>query len=471
VTTPPARRRAPKRRIGWTLGASATVAAALAFVGYGATSAYRKRARVMPIPLEQVLGEHPWLKLVPQLAPIEGVGGVRASDCGKCHQRHYDEWRRSTHANAYSDLQFQSELGKSTSPAWLCLNCHIPVENQREETVRALELGRLDAPVRVPNPKVDLAMRDEGVTCATCHVEQDDRGRSVIIGSIALGPDLKPPHPVRVDRAKLLGRCADCHDQSYKLTSKLVCAFETAREVRASAEPDRTCASCHLPEEERSLTNLGTPPRRAHRHTFIGGPVPKRFDLYDAQLAELFRAALDINYEVAHGEAGRVEVAVELTNARAAHRVPTGDPERYVLVEAALVDEGGAVMAREALRIGQTWEWEPEARRIGDTRLAPGETRRWTATLTATGGKAAAARVRVSARHVRLSPDNLAYMKKTAANAAPAFAPGIAALDKNYPTETTFFESEAPLDGRGPRTTRTQAELFERARAAAAALK
>lgn len=459
--TPPARRRAPKRRIAWTLGASATVAAVLAFLGYGATTAYQKRARAMPVPIEQVLGDHPWLKLVPQLAPVDGVGGVRASDCGKCHQRHYEEWRRSTHANAYSDLQFQSELGKPTSPAWLCLNCHIPVENQREETVRALERGQLAAPVRVPNPKVDAAMRDEGVTCATCHVEKDEHGRSVVIGSIPLGPDLKPPHPVRVDRAKLLGRCADCHDQSYRLTSKLVCAFETAREVRASAEPDRTCASCHLPEEERSLTTLGTPPRRAHRHTFVGGPVPKRFDLYDAQLAEAFRPALDIHYEVAKGEAGRVEVTVQLTNAHAAHRAPTGDPERHLVVEAALLDEGGAVLARDTLRIGQTWEWEPEARRTGDNRIAPGETRAWRASLSPTSGKPA--RVRVSARHVRLSPDNLAYMMKTAANAAPAFAPRIAALDKNYPTETTFFESEAPLDGRGPRTTRTQAELFERA--------
>jgi hypothetical protein len=464
VTAPlPARRR--RRRIGWALGALATVAAVVALVAVGASSAYRARARKAPIELTRVFGDVPWVKLVPQLAPVDGVGGVRASDCGKCHQRHYDEWRRSTHANAWHDLQFQSELGKPTSPRWLCLNCHTPVENQRDVVVRALERGQLDAPIPTPNPKFDPAMRDEGVTCATCHVRQDERGRSYIIGSI--GGDTKPPHPVRIDRAALLDRCADCHDQSHTLTPKLVCAFETGREVRASAEPDRACASCHLPEEERPLTTLGTPPRRAHRHTFVGGPVPKRFELYDEQLAGVFRSALDINYDVAPPDAGgRVAVTVTLTNARAAHRVPTGDPERYLLVEAALLDERGVELARDTLRIGQTWEWEPAARRKSDDRIAPGESRTWQARLTPPAGPPAGrpARVRVSARHVRLSPENLAYMKKTASSAAPELAPAIAALDKNYPTETTFYESEAPLDGRGPRTTRTQAELFERAR-------
>src|SRR4029079_11514513 len=128
-----------------------------------------RKARGVPVPLERVFGDVPRISVIPQLAPVDGVGGVRASDCGKCHQRHYDEWRTSTHAHAYRDLQFQSELGKPSSPGWLCLNCHTPVENQRHEVVQTLARGKLDAPIAKPNRAFDAVMRDEGVTCATCH--------------------------------------------------------------------------------------------------------------------------------------------------------------------------------------------------------------------------------------------------------------------------------------------------------------
>ncbi len=37
--------------------------------------------------------------VLPQLAPVEGVGGVRASQCGGCHKAIYKEWRASSHAS------------------------------------------------------------------------------------------------------------------------------------------------------------------------------------------------------------------------------------------------------------------------------------------------------------------------------------------------------------------------------------
>lgn len=430
-----------------------------------------------PVPLGERFGEVPWIRVVPQLAPLSGVGGVRAEDCGRCHKAHYEEWRRSTHAHAYTDLQFQSELGKDSSPRWLCLNCHLPVENQRDEVVRALAGGALFAPLAERNPGFDAALRDEGVTCATCHLRRDAEGRTYVLGPLG---GTKPPHPVRVDRAALLSRCDDCHDQQYRLTPQLVCAFQTAAEVAAGPERGRPCASCHLPAERRPLTTLGTPPRTAHRHDFVGGPVPKRFERYDAQLARAFRPALDLAYEARPAGPGRLAVSVELHNARAAHRAPTGDPERYYEIELQLLDEKDRLLGRQRLRIGQLWRWSPEAKILADNRVLPGERRRWRVTLAAgvdgqegyaPGGRGeqplpappgagAPARVRVLATHVRLSEENLAYMKRTAASADPRFAPQIAHLEAHYPTRTRWFESELALGSGARRTVPTERLLL-----------
>lgn len=434
-------------------------------------------AALRPIPLTALYGDAPWITVVPQLLPVEGVDGVKASDCGKCHAAHYEEWRRSTHASAYTDLQFRAELAKPSSPAWLCLNCHLPVENQRESTVTALLDGKLDQPVLTPNPGFDPAMQAEGVTCATCHVRRDEAGQSYVLGSIG---GTSPPHPVRIDRAALLARCHDCHDQSYTLTPQLVCAFETGREVSAGPQADRACASCHLPETRRSLTVLGTPERTAHRHTFVGGPVPKRFELYGAQLAADFRAGLDVDWQVGRdGPSHRI--AVTLTNRGAAHHVPTGDPERFYEVEATLLDAAGRVLARERLRLGQLWRWEPKAERLFDNRIASGQTRAWraplvpgvdgtegydaarpdrqTAALAPPPEAGAPTTVRLTLRHVRLTAENAAWMKQHASQAPAAVRDAIAALDQHYPLSSVVYASERALAAAAPRTQRADTLL------------
>ncbi len=430
-------------------------------------------AFLRPIPLAELYGDAPWISVVPQLQPVEAVDGVKASDCGKCHVAHYDEWRRSTHASAYTDLQFRSELAKSSSPAWLCLNCHLPVENQREYTVAALLDGKLDQPVLTPNPGFDPAMQQEGVTCATCHVRRDEAGKSYVLGSIG---GTSPPHPVRIDRAALLARCKDCHDQSYQLTPRLVCAFETGREVGAGPQADRSCPSCHLPETRRSLTVLGTPERAAHRHTFIGGPVPKRWEQYGPHLAADFVAGLELDWQLERAGSPHT-IAVTLTNRAAAHRVPTGDPERFYEVEAALLDAAGRVLGRERLRLGQLWRWEPKAERLFDNRLASGQTRAWRAPLVrGVDGQEAydAARpdrqttalvlppeagaprtIRLTLRHVRLTAENAAWMKQQASRSPAGVRDEIAQLDRHYPLSSVVYVGELDLASSARRTQRS----------------
>ena len=78
-----------------------------------------------------------WEKAVPNQIVPEGLTSLSAEQCGACHQQHYKEWKLSTHANAWTDLQFQAELKKESSP-FLCINCHIPLQNQQEYFIKGL---------------------------------------------------------------------------------------------------------------------------------------------------------------------------------------------------------------------------------------------------------------------------------------------------------------------------------------------
>ncbi len=451
--------------------------AALVAAGCKPVSGPPPAAPLRPVPLGELYGAAPWISVIPQLSAPPGTDGVKASDCGKCHVAHYEDWRRSTHSNAYTDLQFRSELAKPSSPAWLCLNCHLPVENQREFTVRALVEGKLDQPLPIVNPRFDAAMQQEGVTCATCHVRTDESGQSYILAPTGAG---QAPHPMRVDRAALHARCNDCHDQSYRLTPQLVCAFETGKELAASATPERSCPSCHMAEVERALTNLGTPVRRAHRHSFVGGPVPKRFDLYGPGLAAEFRPGLEVQWRATPQREG-ISVEVELRNQSAAHHVPTGDPERFYEIVLELVDAQDRVVARERLRLGQLWRWEPSAERLFDNRVAAGASRRWQPTLlpgvagdegyaageparrtSALGGvHAAPVRVRLVVRHVRLTDDNAAWMQQHAADAPAALRDRIAHLDAHYPRSSVVYRGALDLSSTRRTTERSDVLLAQ----------
>jgi hypothetical protein len=88
------------------------------------------------------------------------------------------------------------------------------------------------------------------------------------------------------------------------------------------------------------------------------------------------------------------------------HLVPTGDPERYYLVEAVATDSDGAVLGRTLYRVGQTWRWWPEAERLGDNRMAPGERRTVTLSFVQPPG---GAEVELALTHYRISPENAGY--------------------------------------------------------------
>jgi len=354
--------------------------------------------------------------IIPNQRGLIGAGDIKAEACGECHKSIYAQWKRSTHASALSDIQFQAELSKPDSPRWLCLNCHIPVQNQRDSIVVGLANNDIFRPVMKPNPRFDPAMQQEGVTCATCHIRATGpNGASVILGPTG---DTHAPHPVKEARVFLRNMCDRCHDpKGDDLTPNLICWFTTKQEL-AEGQPDivarygknRDCVDCHMPEKQGHAADDYTllPEKPVNRHFWVGGGIPKRYGGYDDLVRRGYRSALDIRVTDISADSSGVGAVVHLTNERAGHYLPTGDPERFILVRAELIDSTGEVLKDASLRVGQEWLWNP-ARKVGDNRLKQGETRPWHIRLGVTDNEDLSA-LRVSALHIRVTSGNAAYL-------------------------------------------------------------
>ncbi len=342
----------------------------------------------------QILGN--WFENpLPYQAPPRGLTSLSAAQCGVCHQEIYQEWLASTHAQALRDKQFHAEMSKDPLSQWLCLNCHTPLENQLASIAVAVKAGSAHQPVFEKNSRFDARLSEEGVTCAVCHVKD----------GVILGPygDSQAPHPVRRE-PKLLGEqvCTACHQATASYTDVLVCTFDTAGEWRSSpyAAEGRSCPQCHMPEVRRPVALRG-PVRGSRRHLFLGSKIPKEPSLPEAQrrFYDLYPSGLSV--EIA---GDRAAPKLLLKNAQAGHLLPTGDPERFILVHADLVDSAGRALGRQTHRIGQQWEWYPKARKLGDNRLKPLEERE-----VAIRPNPRAALLRVTVENWRITEQNAAY--------------------------------------------------------------
>jgi nitrate reductase cytochrome c-type subunit len=306
-----------------------------------------------------------WEKPVPNQITPANLVSIRAEDCGTCHKDHYAEWQMSTHAHAWTDEQFQAEIMKASSP-YFCINCHIPLQNQQEFIVTGLENGDIYKPVKVKNVLFDRKMQQEGISCASCHVRD---------GAIIGAQNLKnAPHKVVYAPEKLSeSMCISCHNANAVVTAELVCTFETGDEWKAGPYfGKKNCLSCHMEEVERPLV-AGYPSRKSHRHYVPGSGIPKHKNLKTMGLNGL---------EIAVADKGKLDLKTNvwnlkasLTNTKAGHRVPSGDPERFILVTYILKNESGNIVQTLKHRIGEIWEWYPKAKKLADNNIDPLETR------------------------------------------------------------------------------------------------
>ena len=433
--------------------------------------------------LRERFGEWDFVTLIPSLEPLRDPNGVSlglaAEECGVCHQAVYEEWRQSTHREALHDIQYLAELAKEDSPKWLCLNCHIPLQDQREYIVagdsRLEDRGDdIRFLLKEPNPRFDANLQQDSVTCATCHVRRDGDGRSYVVAPKSEG---RAPHPVEVDREFLHETCKRCHNPGLaQLTVTFVCWFDTVEELAAGPYAGKKdCVDCHMPETNRALVE-GLPPRRTHQHHWAGGGVPKSFEAYERLLERGYEPGLRLEVHPPDawvpGQPARVRVDYE--NARAGHYLPTADPERFILLEVRLEDASGKTTFRQRLKIGQEWDWGDVrtgrvATRLRDNRLRPLEKRTWV-TEVPLGSDLRGARLVVTGLHVRLKVENAGYMKRTPGlEAFERYRPGlteqIQRLEKSYPFFSYVARQVVELDS-GTRHEVPLAELVEMSRKA-----
>lgn len=352
-----------------------------------------------------------YMRALPHTAVPEGLTDLRAETCGACHKAIYEEWQISTHARAWlDDPQFLGELEKSEKQgvAWMCMNCHTPLQNQLPKLVTRLQDGRVDRAVRVDNPAFDAALQKEAITCATCHVQD----------GVVLGPfgDTQSPHPVKKDpRLKTAEVCTQCHQAQARFDAVgLICVFDTGAEFSKSpqAAEGKICQDCHMPEVKRPLWVGGTEARVTRRHWFGGSLIPKKPE-FTAELAALrphYPPGLAVRVQplpatLTPGEGLVVEVEYE--NAEAGHRLPTGDPERFLRIIVRATDAQGQVIAEQTDQIGIEYQWYPEVKKLSDNRLAPKEKRRLVLPVKAPAE--GEVNVHVEASRWRINERNLAY--------------------------------------------------------------
>ena len=282
------------------------------------------------------------------LAPAEA--SLSARQCGRCHAKQLREWQGSVHAGAGSPGLFAQLDGGIDDTT--CRRCHTPLAEQQ------------------PGNVYDPALRDEGVTCASCHVRAWTRhGPPTVSPTLVATPGYPLVEMAIYERADL---CLACHQLPPRTAVLGKPLLDTYKEWLEGPYMRRgiQCQHCHMPNRE---------------HQWLG--------VHDRTT---FRQGIRLD-ATAHRTNGSVTVLAELTNIGAGHYLPTTPtPAAWLRIE--LVDAHGVVIegARGEQRIGRDLYYDGTWHERADTRIPPGETlsvaRAWSGGRTA---EATAARVTV----------------------------------------------------------------------------
>ena len=294
---------------------------------------------------------------------------LSAEECGTCHQEIYKEWNTTIHSQAWTDTYFQTDF-KFDGEKYVCRTCHTPLDRQLPElAVDYVDKEKLK-PVLVKNPDFDAKLQHEGVTCAACHYRNGK-----IQGVLGLGDEV---HPVeKLDSPNRV--CMRCHVVSGERWDTFF-AFPpcgTVAEIETSKGKDYQeetwsmstevvdalgCVNCHMPVKERALVPGGKvyPTRQ---HLWRGGHDPN-----------MVKNALTISFDPS---ADMDSYTLSITNTGADHYVPTGTPDRHLIVRLRVLDAEENVLDEDQNKLVRTVMWRPVILDLRDTRLPPNELRQY----------------------------------------------------------------------------------------------
>ena len=263
-------------------------------------SVKRTALRCAALLLVACTGEQPPLPLLPRPAVMPGPAPLqrngdavaRNGECVACHDEIAAQWQGSLHRAAYTSPDFQSALRSEPLP--FCRGCHAP-----------------EADPRRPEPELAAL----GVACVSCHLPQGD---AVLSARPADAPRAAPHLVLRDPAFAAADACANCHEFTFPDRRPVPEYMQTTvREHRASAQPGRSCADCHMPQ----LATSDGPALRSHAFAASRDLAWMR----EAFTVTARRPAPD-----------RVELSLDLHEDRVGHALPTGDLLRRLLVTVAV---------------------------------------------------------------------------------------------------------------------------------------
>jgi len=258
--------------------------------------------------------------------------------CASCHPEHYEQWSGSMHALAGDDPIFQAmdDRGQRETDGLLglsCVGCHAPaaVAAGGAETARDL---------------LALPAEQRGVTCSSCHLAEDT-DHPVMLGGVE-DPVSNPAHlsawSDRHDRdaPRASEICGTCHAPAYQEWSLSLFSRDTYG-------APLSCQSCHMAGRDGyAAVTYGSPPRRAHSHTFAGVDVALTEDAPEREAqAEEIQASLDgsIWIEACFVPTGdQVAMSVTLENIASGHDWPSCSRDRRAWLEVIAYDASGAII-------------------------------------------------------------------------------------------------------------------------------
>jgi hypothetical protein len=132
-----------------------------------------------------------------------------------------------------------------------------------------------------------------------------------------------------------------------------------------------------MPQIKRTLTETSPVSRPTRRHLWRGSGIAKFIGEEDEAL-RFFQSGLEFVITFSKNQyilGEEVTVTVAYSNQRAGHNIPTGDPERFIIIFFRLINEKGTIIHQEYIRIGQVWEWVPKPKKISDNSMKPLERR------------------------------------------------------------------------------------------------
>ena len=363
----------------------------------------------------------PFDRPIPHQTIPDGLHGIKAKDCGECHTQIYQEWEASIHGHAWKDPFFQAYWRKDRQ-IWVCLNCHTPVENQQEFLVKGLENNDADRPIQVKNPGFDPEFREEGISCATCHVRN-----GIIYGPYSR---MDAPHPTDYDsKFKTAKLCLDCHNvpkEKFMFYKGNPCNTQVEWENGPYFKKGMICQDCHMPKTNRALV-AGGPVREVRQHLWWGGHQPK-----------MLNRALQVELSSDHTDyrAGqKTRYFLTLANGGAGHKLPTGDPDRYLTIEFSVLNQKGESVTHSSKTIGRWLIWKPIIFEYYDNRIEPLEKRTFSFSYPVpTDGEKLVLEAKVS-YHIMTPRAHNRLIKKF------GLSP-----DDQTPIETVLYDEKVPLE-------------------------